>query len=76
MSYLFWWQVDLGRMVPVKEVYCYLGTSYHPNPVVRVGKVAKNIDFYFLVFSADKEKKLIHLHFHERFSFLFSCKPW
>ena len=55
MSYLWWWQVDLGRMVPVKEVY--LISSYHPNAVVRVGKVAKNIDFYFLVFSADKEKK-------------------
>ena len=54
MSYLFWWQVDLGRMVPVKEVYCYLDSSY---AVVRVGKVAKNIAFYFLVFSADKEKK-------------------
>ncbi|XP_068727789.1 uncharacterized protein [Montipora capricornis] len=36
MSYLYWWQVDLGRMVPVKEVYCYLDSSYHPNPVVRV----------------------------------------
>ena len=57
MSYLYWWQVDLGRMVPVKEVYCYLDPSYDPNPVVRVGKVAKNIAFYFLVFSADKEKK-------------------
>ena len=41
----------------MKEVYCYLNSSYHPNAVVRVGKVAKNIDFYFLVFSADKEKK-------------------
>ncbi|XP_068690349.1 fucolectin-like [Montipora foliosa] len=55
MSYLWWWQVDLGRMVPVKEVY--LISSNHPNAVVRVGKVAKNIDFYFLVFLADKEKK-------------------
>ncbi|XP_068728050.1 uncharacterized protein [Montipora capricornis] len=34
MSYLWWWQVDLGRMVPVKEVY--LISSYHPNAVVRV----------------------------------------
>ncbi|XP_068675968.1 uncharacterized protein [Montipora foliosa] len=34
--YLLTWQVDLGRMVPVKEVYCYLDSSYHPNPVVRV----------------------------------------
>ena len=57
MSYLLWWQVDLGRMVPVKEVYLYLDSSFHLNSVVRVGKVAKNIDFYFLVFSADKEKK-------------------
>ena len=57
MSDLYWWQVDLGRMVPVKEVYYYLDSYYHPSLVVRVGKVAKNIDFYFLVFSADKEKK-------------------
>ena len=57
MSDLLWWQVDLGRMVPVKEVYYYLDSYYDPDLVVRVGKVAKNIDFYFLVFSADKEKK-------------------
>ena len=58
MSFLLWWQVDLGRMVPVKEVIFYCDTRYYCRYfVVRVGKVAKNIDFYFLVFSADKEKK-------------------
>ena len=59
MSYLVWWQVDLGRMVPVNEVifYYYYYYYYYLDAVVRVGKVAKNIDFYFLVFSADKEKK-------------------
>ena len=56
MSYLVWWQVDLGRMVPVNEVIFY-SYYYYVDAVVRVGKVAKNIDFYFLVFSADKEKK-------------------
>ena len=56
MSYLVWLQVDLGRMVPVNEVIFYY-LYYYLDAVVRVGKVAKNIDFYSLVFSADKEKK-------------------
>ena len=43
---LWWWQVDLGRMVPVNEVIFYCDTLYDCDFVVRVGKVAKNMDIY------------------------------
>ena len=77
---VLWWQVDLGRMVPVNEVIYYCGVYF----VVRVGKVAKNMDIY-LFCSQLTRKRRKHLHcdhsFHERFmqrdfNFLFSCKSW
>ena len=78
-----WCDVDLGRMVPVNEVIVY--ADYHPHTfVVRVGKVAKDIDIYlFCSQLTRKRRKYIYTNhsFHERFkledfSFLFSCKPW
>ncbi|XP_068726123.1 uncharacterized protein [Montipora capricornis] len=66
--YLLFWQVDLGRMVPVKEVHYYTRYGYYF--VVRVG-------------DNEKEEIHLHCDrsFHERFkqrdvNFLFSCKPW
>ena len=50
---LWWWQVDLGRMVPVKEVFYY---SYEPF-VVRVGKVAKNIDIYLFCSQLTRKRR-------------------
>ena len=47
--YLVLWQLDLGRMVPVNEVIFYC--RYSRDFVVRVGKVAKNMDIYFSVLS-------------------------
>ena len=47
--FLVSWQLDLGRMVPVNEVIFYC--RYCRDFVVRVGKVAKNMDIYFSVLS-------------------------
>ena len=47
------WQVDLGRMVPVKEVFFYSHSAF----VVRVGKVAKNIDIYLFCSQLTRKRR-------------------
>ena len=57
-DYLLFWQVDLGRRVPVKEVHYY---TLYSSVVVRVGKVAKNIDVYvFCSQLTTKRRKYIY----------------
>ena len=53
--YLVSWQVDLGRMVPVNEVILYC--LYLPDFVVRVGKVAKNIDIYIFCSQLTRKRR-------------------
>ena len=57
--FLVWWQVDLGRMVPVNEVIFYCGTiNYHFHAaVVGVGKVAKNIDIYLFCSQLTRKRR-------------------
>ena len=55
------WQVDLGRMVPVNEVILY-GNCDSPYcrdvvGVVRVGKVAKNIDTYLFCSQLTRKRR-------------------
>ena len=50
------WQVDLGRMVPVNEVIYYCDTLYS-RVVVRVGKVAKNIDIYLFCSQLTRKRR-------------------
>ena len=57
MPSVLWWQVDLGRMVPVNEVIFYRDTSYFRDVVVRVGKVAKYIDIYLFCFQLTRKKR-------------------
>ena len=49
------WQVDLGRMVPVNEVIFYC--LYCRDFVVRVGKVAKNIDIYLFCSQLTRKRR-------------------
>ena len=51
------WQVDLGRMVPVNEVIFYCDTRYCRDVVVRVGKVAKNIDIYLFCSQLTRKRR-------------------
>ena len=51
------WQVDLGRMVPVNEVIFYSSTLLSDDVVVRVGKVAKNIDLYLFCSQLTRKRR-------------------
>ena len=55
--HLQWWQVDLGRMVPVNEVIFYCVNRYARYFVVRVGKVAKNMDIYFFCSQLTRKRR-------------------